>query len=169
MKKISVLFVCLGNICRSPAAEGAFLHLLEEKNLLGSFQVDSAGTGDWHTGELPHEMTRKVAESRGIRLIHKARQFKTEDTKLFDYIIAMDDSNYRTILRAASEEDKEKIMKFRKFDPTVNGEPDVPDPFYGGVSGFEHVQDIVERCSENFLKWAVQKHPAVLVPKENDE
>ncbi len=157
--KIKVLFVCLGNICRSPAAEGAFKHLVQKKGLEDLFEIDSAGTADYHVGELPHETTRLVARERGITLTHHCRQFESSDFKKFDYILAMDNSNYRNIISMARDESqKQKVMKFRKFDSTVKGEPDVPDPYYDEVSGFEHVQDIVERSSLGFLDWILQNH-----------
>lgn len=157
--KIKVLFVCLGNICRSPAAEGAFKHLVQKKGLEDLFEIDSAGTADYHVGELPHETTRQVARERGIILTHHCRQFEKTDFMRFDYILAMDNSNFRNIASmAVDESQKKKVFKFRKFDSTVNGEPDVPDPYYGGVAGFEHVQDIVERSSQGFLEWILQNH-----------
>lgn len=158
-EKVKVLFVCLGNICRSPAAEGAFTNLVQKKGFDELFVIDSAGTAGYHIGELPHETTRKVARERGIILSHFCRQFEYDDFINFDYILAMDNSNYQNIIAMARDESqKQKVMKFRKFDSSVRGEPDVPDPYYGGVAGFEHVQDIVERSSEGFLEWILQNH-----------
>jgi protein-tyrosine phosphatase len=158
-KKIGVLFVCLGNICRSPAAEGAFTHIVKERNLQDKFIIDSCGTGGWHCGELPHETTRKVAKSRGIELTHKARQFRKEDLKNFDFILAMDSSNYQDILLLTSNDSlKKKVFKFRKFDPEANGEPDVPDPFYSGRADFENVQEIVSRTSLGFLDFLITEN-----------
>ena len=157
--KIKVLFVCMGNICRSPAAEGAFKNLVQKKGLEDLFEIDSAGTADYHVGELAHDTTRLVARERGIILTHHCRQFEVSDFRKFDYILAMDNSNYRNIISLAKDESqKQKVMKFRKFDSSVRGEPDVPDPYYGSVAGFEHVQDIVERSSLGFLDWILQNH-----------
>lgn len=158
-KQIHVLFVCLGNICRSPAAEGAFRNAVEKRNLDMYFRIDSAGTAGYHIGELAHEITRQVAKDRGIYLTHKSRKFETGDFEEFDYILAMDSSNYQNILRlAGSDLNRKKVMKFRKFDPVVkSGEPDVPDPYYGGISEFEHVQDIAERTSEKLLDWIISQ------------
>ena len=151
--------MCLGNICRSPAAEGAFKNLVQKKGLEDLFEIDSAGTADYHVGELPHDTTRLVARERGIILTHHCRQFEVSDFRKFDYILAMDNSNYRNVISLAKDESqKQKVLKFRKFDSSVRGEPDVPDPYYGSVAGFEHVQDIVERSSLGFLDWILQNH-----------
>ncbi|MCE9502024.1 MAG: low molecular weight phosphotyrosine protein phosphatase [Leptospira sp.] len=159
MIRIRVLFVCLGNICRSPAAEGAFKHIVNSSKLGEMFEIDSAGTGDYHIGELPHEITRGVARKRGIVLDHKARQFRSSDFSRFDYIIVMDDSNYRNVIALASDEtEKDKVVKFRQFERESSGTPDVPDPYFGGLEGFENVQDIVLRSSEGLLDWIQKKH-----------
>lgn len=158
--KIKILFVCLGNICRSPAAEGAFKKLIQEKEIEDLFLVDSAGTANYHIGELPHEVTRKVAKDRGIELTHHCRQVSYADFEKFDFLIPMDTSNQKNLFSIArTEKDRNKIIKFRKFDDTVKGEPDVPDPYYGGLSSFEHVQDIVEISSLGFLNWILENHP----------
>lgn len=157
--KIKVVFVCLGNICRSPAAEGAFKHLVNKRGLADLFEIDSAGTADYHVGEEPHEMTTQVARERGIILKHHCRQFQYADFLTYDYIISMDNSNYRSLFSLARDEiQRKKILNFRKFDSTVKGEPDVPDPYYDGIAGFEHVQDIVERSSIGFLDWILENH-----------
>ncbi|MCB1160776.1 MAG: low molecular weight phosphotyrosine protein phosphatase [Leptospiraceae bacterium] len=157
MEKKRVLFVCLGNICRSPAAEGAFTDLVQKSKLESKFIIDSAGTGEWHIGELSHPNTRKTAKKRGIELIHRARLFTRDDFDKFDYILAMDSSNLSNILAMArNEEDKKKVFKFRRFDPEVEGEPDVPDPYYGGLQGFSNVQEICERTSKGLLDWILK-------------
>ena len=170
IKKVRVLFVCLGNICRSPAAEGAFLDLVEKSELMEFFHIDSCGTGNYHIGELPHETTILVAESRGIKLMHKCRQFIAKDFDRFDYILVMDKNNYFNVTRLTENPNhKEKVIKFRKFDPHIKGEPpDVPDPYSGPISSFEYVQDIVERCSASLLAYLIEKHN-LYVPKEEVE
>jgi protein-tyrosine phosphatase len=107
IKKVRVLFVCLGNICRSPAAEGAFLDLVEKSELMEFFHIDSCGTGNYHIGELPHETTILVAESRGITLTHKCRQFIAKDFDRFDYILVMDKNNYFNVRHAAQERERQ--------------------------------------------------------------
>lgn len=158
-QKIKVLFVCLGNICRSPAAEGAFTHLIKTKNLSEKFHIDSSGTGNYHIGDLPHINTRKIAQEKGIELTHRARQFSSADFNDFDYILAMDQTNYNDILSMAkTEEDKKKVYKFRYFEKNVPGEPDVPDPYFGGIDGFKNVQNIVYRAAQGFLEHVREVH-----------
>ncbi|MEM7179655.1 MAG: low molecular weight protein-tyrosine-phosphatase [Spirochaetota bacterium] len=159
MQKIRVLFVCLGNICRSPAAEGTFQQVVDDAGLTNRFEIDSCGTGAYHIGEQPHPTTIQVARQNGIKLDHlKARQFTQQDFRNFDYIFAMDASNLANIIRLAqSEEEKQKIYKFRKFDPDVQGEPDVPDPYFGGAEGFQNVQAIMLRTSQGLLQWMQNK------------
>jgi len=151
-KKIRVLFVCLGNICRSPAAEGALKNLVAQKNLQHLFHIDSCGTAAYHIGELPNANTRKIAKGKGITLDHRARQFEKADFDNFDYILAMDQSNYNDVLAlATSQEHKQKVFKFRHFDQQHQN-MDVPDPYFGGLDGFVEVQEIVERTSQGFLQ-----------------
>jgi len=157
--KIKVLFVCLGNICRSPAAEGAFKKAIKDAGLENRFEIDSSGTGNYHIGDLPHTITRSVAKERGIVLDHHARQFKGADFGKFDYIMAMDSTNYHDILmHAVSDEDRSRVFLFREFDPEVDGSPDVPDPYFGGQDGFYKVQDIVERTAGGFLQYLREQH-----------
>ncbi|MDH5656188.1 MAG: low molecular weight phosphotyrosine protein phosphatase [Spirochaetia bacterium] len=158
-KSICVLFVCHGNICRSPAAEGTFRHLVEKKGLSHIIKVDSAGTHSYHVGEQPHSTTRNVAGKRGIQLNHRARQFHKKDFEDFDYILTMDQFNHEDVLRLA-DTDQKHVMKFRKFDPQVKDgrSPDVPDPYYGGNGGFEGVQDIMDRTAENLLNYIIESH-----------
>ena len=149
-----LLFVCLGNICRSPAAEGTFRHLVRERGLESEFEIDSAGTGAYHVGDPPNGRATATAARRGIRLEGAARQFKARDFDRFDLILAMDRSNYEDILSLArDDEQRGRVRLYRSFDPEVSGSqiPDVPDPYYGGQSGFEQVQDIMERTSAALL------------------
>ena len=152
MDKIKVLFVCLGNICRSPAAEGAFKDLINKKSLESVFYIDSAGTSDYHIGSNPHFDTVATAKQRGIILNHKARQFSRADFN-FDFIIAMDESNYDNIISLAKEEEKNKVFLFRHLpnNQHLHSSKSVPDPYYYG--NFDKVQDIVEECSESLLEY----------------
>lgn len=157
-QKIAVLFVCLGNICRSPAAEGTFQHRVDKKGFSHLFQIDSAGTGAYHVGESPHLEIRKAAQKFGIQLVHNARQFVSTDFRKFDCILAMDRSNQRDILRLAqTDADRAKVLLFRRFDPeSPDGQnpPDVPDPYYEG--GFDGVQEIMMRTTEVLLDWLLE-------------
>lgn len=146
-----VLFVCLGNICRSPLAEGVFAQLVEEAGLSPRFDVDSAGTGSWHVGERPDARAAMVAREHGIELDSRARQVTDQDLEEFDYVIAMDRDNLRSLERMASASGAEAdISLLRTYDPDPDGE-EVPDPYYGGVSGFENVYDIISRSCEGLL------------------
>ena len=151
MSKYSVLFVCLGNICRSPLAEGVFRKLVDEKGLAEKFSIDSCGTGAWHVGEKPHAETRKNAKKNGYDLEDlRARTFVAEDLENFDLIITMDSSN-RANVQGFKGSEKANIKMLREFDPEPY-EIDVPDPFYGEVDGFQEVFEIVFRSCENLLE-----------------
>lgn len=145
-----ILFVCLGNICRSPAAEGVFRHLAEEAGLGHVFVVDSAGTSGWHIGEPADARMREAAAMRGIRLTSRARQVSQDDFDEYDWIFAMDATNLRHLRRQAPSDYHHKIRLFREFDPEEPG-ADVPDPYYGGPEGFVEVLDIVTRTSRELL------------------
>ena len=131
-RPIRVLFVCLGNICRSPMAQGLFAHLAEKRGLADRFEVDSAGTSAFHAGELPDERTRAVLAERQIPLDHRSRQVVAEDFERFDWVIGMDAANARSLRRIAPEAHRHKIALAR--DPIGGG--DVDDPYYGGEEGF---------------------------------
>ena len=156
-RPIAVLFVCMGNICRSPAAEGAFRHLVQKRALADFFYIDSAGTTGYHKGEQPNSYTRRVAEKYGIRLDHRARKFVSEDFEVFDWILVMDRQNYRDVLELSrNRKEQNKVLLLRRFDPRVAKNvpaPDVPDPYYGGLRGFEDVQEMVSRSCEKLLDW----------------
>ena len=154
MKKISVLFVCLGNICRSPAAEAIFINLLEKKGLTDSFIVDSAGTGSWHIGKKADLRMRIAAEGRNINILSRARQITSKDFKEFNYILAMDNSNFRNVQdlkNKTSSNDFALIQKIQNFSSIFN-EQEVPDPYFGGDEGFDHVLDILEDSVSGFLE-----------------
>jgi protein-tyrosine phosphatase len=149
-----VLFVCMGNICRSPTAEGVFRHLVRDEGLEGEIEIDSAGTGDWHVGEPPDTRSTEAARRRGIELGGQGRQFSPADFDRFDLILAMDEQNRREILALAPDDAaRSKVRLFREFDPASNGaaDLDVPDPYFGGDQGFEHVLDLVDSASRGLL------------------
>ncbi len=148
----SVLFVCLGNICRSPLAEGVFLHLVAEAGLSERFAIDSAGTGAWHVGEKPDARAKMVAHQHGVELESTARQVTEADLRDYDYVIAMDRENLRSLERMADAVgSKADIRLLRDFDAAGEGE-EVPDPYYGGASGFETVYEMVHRSCEALLE-----------------
>lgn len=158
VKKIRVLFVCLGNICRSPAAQGVFEALVEREGKHYLFEIDSAGTGNYHTGELPDRRMRVHARQRGYDLTHRARQFRTLDFDDFDVIVAMDDSNYRHLqLMARTSDDEKKIVKMGDYIGNSYRYDYVPDPYYEGSEGFELVLDLLEDATYNLYKKLVEK------------
>jgi protein-tyrosine phosphatase len=147
-----LLFVCMGNICRSPTAEGVMRRLLEEEGLADRVEVESAGTGGWHAGEPPDERATLAARRRGVTLEGAARQVRPADFRDFDLLIAMDRANLRELLALAPDEEAaEKVRLLREFDPASSGDLDVPDPYYGGDAGFEHVLDLVEAACRGLL------------------
>ena len=147
----SVLFVCLGNICRSPLAEGVFLHLLAEAGSGDWFRVESAGTGAWHVGELPDPRSREVAERHGVVLPSRARQVTDRDLHEFDIVVAMDRSNLADLERLkARNGGAARLVLMRDFDPEP-GDGEVPDPYYGGASGFDRVFAMVLRSARGLL------------------
>jgi protein-tyrosine phosphatase len=154
-----VLFVCLGNICRSPAAEGVFRHLVAQAGLAHEIVIDSAGTGAWHTGEPADSRMQEAAARRGIRLASIARQVVASDFEDFDWILAMDGSNLQSLRRLAHASQHHKIHKFGDFDPAAPG-ADVPDPYYGDHEGFTEVLDIVTRTSRALLSHLFPGSPA---------
>jgi len=152
MEMIKVLFVCMGNICRSPTAEGVFTKLIEDRNLARLFKVDSAGTHAYHVGDAPDLRAQKAARNRGVELAHlRARKFTYADFENFDFILAMDDDNYAILIDACPDGHKEKVRYLLDFAPDLKVR-EVPDPYYGGSYGFERVLDLVEEASEGFLK-----------------
>lgn len=152
---VRLLFVCLGNICRSPTAEGVMRHLIAERGLEGEVDVDSAGTGGWHVGAPPDERSTQAAARRGIVLDGAARQVRAEDFAAFDLLLCADRSNARDLRRLApSPEAAAKVRLLREFDPAsvaAGHDLDVPDPYYGGAEGFDHVLDLVEAACAGVL------------------
>jgi len=148
---IKVLFVCLGNICRSPLAENVFRHLVEDAGLSADFEIDSAGTGSWHVGEPPDARAAGVALRNGIEVRGRARQVTADDLLHFDYVLAMDRDNLRTLKHMApSGGATARIELLREYDPDMDGD-EVPDPYYGGASGFDTVFGIVMRSCRSLL------------------
>lgn len=151
MEKVKVLFVCMGNICRSPTAEGVFTKLINEQQLHNQFIVDSAGTHAYHIGEAPDLRAQKAAAERGIELAHlRARKVVMGDFEDYNFLLAMDDDNYSVLSSACPEEHKSKIRYFLEYAPELPTH-EVPDPYYGGNYGFERVLDMVEAASIGFL------------------
>ncbi len=146
-----VLFVCLGNICRSPSAEAVFNAKLNKYGLLSEVEVDSAGTSGYHEGDSADSRMMTHAIKRGYNLTSIARQIMPKDFDYFDMIIAMDASNYQSLMgMAKNPSQKNKIAMMTDFSETYDGE-DVPDPYYGGSMGFEKVLDILEDCAEGLI------------------
>lgn len=151
MPKTKILFVCLGNICRSAMAEGSLRYLAEQKGVEHLVDIDSAGTGDWHVGEHPDGRATTTAQQRGIDISGQlARKVKIEDFEVFDYLLAMDQENHMNLMRMAPAEHKHKVQLFLKYAPE-QPEREVPDPYYGGAQGFEHVLDLVQAASRGLL------------------
>jgi protein-tyrosine phosphatase len=149
-----LLFVCLGNICRSPTAEGVMRSLVVQAGLEDSIELDSAGTGAWHVGSPPDERATAEAHTRGVALEGSARQVRTSDFKDFDLLIAMDSANLRDLRALAhGDEERAKVRLLREFDPasTGSGGLDVPDPYYGAGDGFAKVFDLVHAACEGLL------------------
>ncbi len=151
--KTSVLFVCLGNICRSPLADGIFTHLVNQRALANQFHIESCGTGAWHVGNPPDPRSILTAAKNNIDLTKlRARQFDADtDPNAFDWIIPMDTANHRELINQGTP--KAKVHLMRSFDPTIttNKAPDVPDPYYGGDDGFDKVYEMLVRACEGLL------------------
>ncbi len=155
---VKVLFVCLGNICRSPTAHGVFQKLVTDLGLAHKIEIDSAGTHAYHIGKPPDSRSQKVALGRGFDLSGlRARQVKPSDFELFDYVLAMDGSNLENLMEVCPEEQCHKLKLFLEFAPE-QPELEVPDPYYGGASGFEHVLDLVEAASRGLIEDIRQTH-----------
>jgi len=148
---MKILFVCAGNICRSPTAEGVMARLLERAGLVERVELDSAGTGGWHAGELPDPRTRDAARRRGLELTHRARKLQRADLDRFDLVLVMDDDNLRHVTTMAAQGARAEIRLLRSFDPAAPAGAIVPDPYEGGRAGFDEVLDICERACEGLL------------------
>ncbi|WP_254945709.1 low molecular weight protein-tyrosine-phosphatase [Cyanobium sp. AMD-g] len=147
----SLLFVCLGNICRSPAAEGVFLHLIALQGLEGVFRVDSAGTGDWHVGRPADARMRDAAARRGIALPSRARQITADDLGRFDHVLTMDRQNLTAVRGLAGPGASAQITPITRYCSRHSIE-EVPDPYYGGEEGFDRVLDLLEDACGGLLE-----------------
>lgn len=155
----SVLFVCLGNICRSPTAHGVFERLVEQAGLVGQVRVDSAGTAATHAGELPDSRSRAVAKARGLDLTHRARQIVREDFQRFDLLVAMDGRNHGHLVAMAPDAAaRNKVKLLRDYEPGGGPAQDVPDPYYGGDDGFARVLDLCEAACAGLLTVVRREH-----------
>ena len=150
---IKICFVCLGNICRSPTAEGVMLRLVRSAGLADRIAVDSAGTGAYHTGERADRRARTTAEARGVELTSRARQFTVGDFDRFDYVVAMDRDNRDDLLAMAEDEAAgSRVFLLRAFDVSGADELDVPDPYHGEPGGFDAVFDLCEAGCQGLLE-----------------
>jgi protein-tyrosine phosphatase len=155
---IKVLFVCMGNICRSPTAHGVFEHKVNESGLAHAIETDSAGTHAYHVGESPDRRAQATAQRRGIRLDHlQARRVEMSDFDYFDYILAMDEDNLSILQSMCPSQHQDKVNLFLEFAPQ-RSETEVPDPYYGGSSGFDFVFDLVDEASEGLLDDIRKRH-----------
>ncbi|MBA3701721.1 MAG: low molecular weight phosphotyrosine protein phosphatase [Rubrobacteraceae bacterium] len=153
---VRVLFVCLGNICRSPLAQGVFEEVLRREDLEEEVFVDSAGTGSWYVGSPPDDRAQSGASARGLDLsAQRARRISTNDCEEFDYVLTMDEQNYRTV--ASLCRGSAVVRPFLDFAPHSSAR-EVPDPYGGGSDGFDHVLDLVEEASEGLLDDIRERH-----------
>jgi protein-tyrosine phosphatase len=157
-ENVSVLFVCMGNICRSPTAEAVFRHYVENAGVSGRIQIDSAGTHDYHIGSQPDTRAQRAAQQRGYDMSDlRGRQVCAEDFSRFDYVLAMDSSNLailRRITPADSDTQPQLFLEYARH----HSELEVPDPYYGGADGFERVLDMVEDAAQGLLEEIRQRH-----------
>lgn len=155
---VKVLFVCMGNICRSPTAEGYFQHIINQQGLSEHIQTDSAGTHAYHIGSPPDHRAQAAANNRGVDLSHiRGRKVEPIDFETFDYVLAMDESNF-TDLQAVAGGHADNLFMFLDFAKHFS-ENEVPDPYYGGDQGFEHVLDLIEDACKGLLEDIKAKHP----------
>ncbi len=158
MSKVKVLFVCMGNICRSPTAHGVFRNMVASAELAGLIEIDSAGTHAYHVGNPPDKRAQQTAESRGIDLSDlRARQAQSEDFAQFDYVIAMDQDNYHSLMSICPSGQEERVFMFMDFAPEMRTR-EVPDPYYGGDAGFERVFDLVDAAAKGLLEDIRRRH-----------
>jgi protein-tyrosine phosphatase len=159
--RVRISFVCLGNICRSPTAEAVMRHMVAAAGLQEAIAIDSAGTGDWHVGEPRDKRSAAVGQRRGMPLSGRARNFVAADFARFDHVLAMDRQNFENLRKLAPDaEARAKVALLRSFDPTVaaSGDDEVPDPYYGGPEGFDHVFDVCVAACTGLLAHLRQTH-----------
>lgn len=156
--KVKVLFVCMGNICRSPTAEAVFRHHVEKAGLLEHIQIDSAGTHDYHIGDAPDARTQRAARKRGYDMSNlRGRQVEVGDFAHFDYVLAMDEANLEMLQRLRPRDAQSHLGLFLEFAER-HSEREVPDPYFGGADGFERVLDMVEDAADGLLKQIREQH-----------
>lgn len=157
---MKIMFVCTGNICRSPLAEAVFRDLVAQEGCDGHFEIDSSGTTAYHVGQSADDRMRAVAASHGVQIRHRSKQFTAQDLDDYDLLLAMDRSNLREMRSIARRpEQLEKIRLFREFDPEGGAGAEVPDPYYGGRSGFETVYEMVDRTGRALLSSLLDRIP----------
>lgn len=158
MPKTRILFVCLGNICRSPLAEAIFKHKIRAKKLAHLVEADSCGTANYHVGDTPDPRTIKNALKNGVVIDHLGRQLSARDLEAYDFIIAMDRSNHTNILRLSNATNHaDKIRLMRSFDINPSGD-EVPDPYYGDEAGFQNVFEILSHSIDSFIEFLEKEH-----------
>ncbi len=158
MKKIKILFVCLGNICRSPLAHAVMQDLVEKNDWEDMIEIESCGTGDWHVGQLPDQRMVEEAKKHGVNMTHRALSFDEFYAEYYDLILPMDQSNKEFLISNTPSKYRDKIKLFRTFDPlSKEKDAEVPDPYFGGAEGFRRVYDIVERTCQHLLKTIINK------------
>jgi protein-tyrosine phosphatase len=151
MAKHRILFVCLGNICRSPMAEGVFRRMAQEQGVLDLFEIDSAGLGQWHIGQAPDARAQSASLKRGIDISgQSARQVKHGDFARFDLVLAMDGENYQELVQLAPSDARHKVRRFLDFAREARTK-NVPDPFFGAPKGFDHALDLIEQAARGLL------------------
>ena len=157
-KNVSVVFVCMGNICRSPTAEAVFRHYVENAGLAESISIDSAGTHDYHIGDRPDSRAQCAAQQRGYDMSKlRGRQVEKEDFRRFDYVLAMDRANLSILQRIVPPDNNSEVGLFLEY-ARHHAEREVPDPYYGGADGFERVLDMVEDAAQGLLEEIRQRH-----------
>ena len=153
LDKHTIIFVCLGNICRSPAAEGIMKHIVEQHGTADRFEIDSAGIGDWHVGQLPDLRMRRCGQRHGYNFDSRARQFRKSDFECFDTIVVMDNDNYHALSgMAQSEEDMKKVVRCADFLVNYREYTAIPDPYYGDEADFDLVINLLEDALEELYE-----------------